>query len=132
VRIIQWARRADEASGTRDEEHPVRNPAEAFNGQKEVVRRQLADAVRAYQRLARIELDAMTSENAAEVYQEFVAIEAMFERVGGVLDAVRLALHRAGEHMIARLEQVGFAGERAPTVTDAIEEDDVPLVEDAK
>ena len=97
------------------------NSVEAFNEHKEEIRAQLELAIRAYQRLAVLDLAEVTRENASELYQEFAAVEAVFEGVGGVLDRVRHAIQKAGECFTDQLELVGFDGERSPLVTEVVE-----------
>lgn len=99
-------------------------PAERFLKQKETIRRQLQLAIAAYQRLAPLDLDDLTRENAAAMYAQYAEIEATFEGVGGALDRIRQALMEAGEAFTAQLELVGFAGERSRVVTESVEDSD--------
>ncbi|MEO2006104.1 MAG: hypothetical protein ABGY41_18640 [Candidatus Poribacteria bacterium] len=99
-------------------------PAESFLAQKEAVREQVEAAIAAYQQLTKIDLTDVTRENAAKTYQEFVAIEATFEGVGGVLDSIRAAIHTAGDNFTDQLELVGFDGEGVPTITEIVEDEE--------
>jgi len=99
-------------------------PAEIFAAQKEAVREQIEAAISCYQELAKIDISDVTRENAAKTYQEFVAIEAALEGVGGVLDSIRAAIHVAGDSFTDLLELVGFDGEGIPTVTEIVEDEE--------
>ncbi len=99
-------------------------PAENFAAQKEAVREQIEAAIAAYQELVKIDISDVTRENAAKTYQEFVAIEATFEGVGGVLDTIRAAIHTAGDSFTDHLELVGFDGEGVPTITEIVEDEE--------
>lgn len=101
------------------------DPVTAFDEHKEAIRRQIVKAAHVFQRLARIDLGNVTRENAAEIYQEFAAIEYEFEGVGGILDLLRHEFIRAGETFLEHLESVGFAGERAPTLVEDVENEGV-------
>jgi len=101
------------------------NPVASFDKSKETIRRQLLKAATAYQRLAQIDLDDITRENASQLYQEYVAVEIEFEGVGGILDVLRRAFIQAGEAFVEQLERVGFAGEPQPTLADDIDNEGV-------
>ena len=98
------------------------DPVETFDEQKEAVRDQVEQAIKAYQRLAVLDLGNVTRDNASEMYQEYVEIEIAFEGVGGILDRIRKALADAGESFTDHLEQVGFSGGTAPALGDAEDE----------
>lgn len=108
------------------------NPIASFDEHKDAIRRQLVKAANAYQRLAKIDLGEMNRENAAETYQEYVAVENEFEGVGGILDLIRHELIEAGESFMEQLESIGFAGERQPTLADDIEAEGVDATKDMR
>jgi hypothetical protein len=97
------------------------NSITSFDEHKDAIRRQLVKAANAFQRLAKIELGDITRENAADIYQEYVAVESEFEGVGGILDLLRHEFIQAGDAFMEHLESVGFAGERQPTLADDID-----------
>ena len=98
------------------------DPAERFDEQKETVRQQIEQAIKAYQRLSVVDLTNVTRDNATEAYQEYAEIEMVFEAVGGVLDQIRKALEDAGDSFTDHLEQVGFSGGAVPLLGDAEED----------
>ncbi|MDE0021999.1 MAG: hypothetical protein OXT69_11560 [Candidatus Poribacteria bacterium] len=95
-----------------------------FERQSETIREQLEKAIVSYRQLAEIELSGMTRKNAAELYRQFMEVEAVFEGVDGVLDQLRTAIHQAGESMTDHMEQIGFDGERKPTITEIVEDEE--------
>lgn len=97
-------------------------PSEAFDEHKEEIRICLQDAIRAYQRLARLDLGELNRENALDMYQEFSTVEEMFEGVGGILDLLRHYFQQAGEAFTEHLSEVGFAGEVTPVVLEPTDE----------
>lgn len=111
--------------GNKEGEDLMTDPVTTFDEHKEAIRRQIVKAAQAFQRLARIDLGNLTRENAAELYQEFAAIEYEFEGVGGILDLLRHEFIRAGEAFLDHLESVGFAGERVPTLVEDVENEGV-------
>ena len=58
------------------------------------------------------------------MYQKFVKAEDALEGVHGALDNIRTAVHRAGESMVDHMEQIGFDGERKPTITEIVEDEE--------
>jgi hypothetical protein len=99
-------------------------PTEIFAAQKEAVREQIEEAIASYQKLAKIDLADLTRETSAKMYQEFVAIEAALEGVGGVLDNIRAAMQIAGDSFTDQLEMVGFDGSTVPTITEIVEDEE--------
>ena len=99
------------------------SPTEIFAAQKEVVREQIEEAISSYQTLAKMDLSDLTRETSAKMYQEFVAIEATLEGVGGVLDNIRAAMQIAGDSFTDQLELVGFDGSTVPTITEIEDEE---------
>jgi hypothetical protein len=99
-------------------------PMERFDAQKEAVREKIEEAIGAYQKLATIDLSDLTRETSAKMYQEFAAIEAVFDGVGGVLDGIRAAVQIAGDSFTDQLEVVGFDGDEIPTITEIVEDEE--------
>ena len=68
--------------------------------------------------------DEKEDEHMAKMYQEFVAVEAALEGVGGVLDNIRAAMQIAGHSFTDQLEVVGFDGSTVPTITEIVEDEE--------